>query len=195
MHARVFLVQPVSRDPKFCVLMHRTGSNLHFQGLTSGADHCCVQRLIHIALGVGNVVVELTGDMRQKCVNEAKRRIAVRHRIDQNAYRANIVKLAELKVLALHFSIDAVDVLRPAGNLTAESVVFELTLNQFDNRIDVGFPARTTLIKLSGELSIGLGLQVPEHQILHFPLELPDTKPACRRGVDAQHLFGDSTLS
>ena len=83
--------------------MHGVGADLHLQHLALGADHRGMQRAIAILLGVGDVIVEFLGNVPPQGVHDTQRGVAVTHFRNQHANGANVVDLAELQALLLHF--------------------------------------------------------------------------------------------
>src|SRR5690606_17169925 len=115
-----FLVLPVRGDAELGLPVHVPGADLHLERLAFGANHGGVPRAVVVALGPGDVVVELAGDRGPRRVHHAERGIAGGQVVDQHPHRAQVVQLADGYVLALHLLPDAVDVLRPAGDVRSE---------------------------------------------------------------------------
>jgi hypothetical protein len=72
-----FLVAPVRGDAELGVLVHLARADLHFERLALRADHRGVQRAVVVALGLGDVVVELARDRRPQVVHHAERGVAL----------------------------------------------------------------------------------------------------------------------
>src|SRR5690606_27931464 len=119
--AAAFLVAPVRGDAELGVLVHLVGADLHFQRAPARADHRGVQAAVVVALGLGDVVVELAGNRRPELVRHAERRVAGRDVVHQHAGGTDVVELAEGDALALHLLPDAVDVLGRAGALGVDA--------------------------------------------------------------------------
>ena len=109
-----FFVSPVRGDAKLGLLVHLVGANLNFKCLAVGPDDCSVQRSVVVVFWIGNVVVELSWQVRPELMHDAECRVAVRNVVNEDPHGANVVKTVEAAILALHFSPDAVDVLGPS---------------------------------------------------------------------------------
>ena len=113
-----FLVAPVRGNAEFRLPVHFLGADLYFQRAPARPDHRGVQRLVVVALGPRDVVVELLGDRLPQVVHHAERAVAVGGRGHDHAQRAHIVDLLEVEALRAHLVPDGVDVLRSAGDFS-----------------------------------------------------------------------------
>jgi hypothetical protein len=104
-------------DAQLGVTVHVPGADLHLQGLVPGPHHRRVQGLVHVALGGGDVVVELLGDMPPEAMDQAQGGIAIRNAVDQDPHRAQIEDLLDVHALALHLAPDAMDMLGSSGDV------------------------------------------------------------------------------
>ena len=86
-----FFVAPMRRDTQLGAVMHLVRADLHFDRFTLGADHRRVQRAIVIALGLGDVIVELLRDRRPQVVHHPQHGVTILHVIDQHAHRAHVI--------------------------------------------------------------------------------------------------------
>jgi hypothetical protein len=130
---RRFFVLPMGGDPKLRVFMHIMRTNLNFQRLSGRASYSRVQRLVHIALRISDVVIELLGYVRPKCMHHAERRAAVRNRANENAHGPNIVKVGKLHICVAHFSPDAAEMLGSPANLPAQTRSAKFTHQLMDD--------------------------------------------------------------
>ena len=76
-----FLVAPVRRDAELGLAVHLLGADLHFQRAAARPDHRGVQRLVVVALGPRDVVVELLRDRLPQVVHHAQHAVAVLRRV------------------------------------------------------------------------------------------------------------------
>ena len=193
--ARAFLVAPVGRDADLADAVHLVGPDLHLERLAVERDDRRVEALVHVVLGHRDVVVELPGDGPPQRVHDAERAVAVPQVVDEHAQRVDVVDLAELRALALHLAVDAVDVLRAARELGARcrprrarppSASFA--------RWTYASRAWRWLSSWRGQRPVGLGLEHLEGEVLELPLELPDPEPLRERRVDLGGLARDAQL-
>jgi hypothetical protein len=109
-----FLVAPVRGDTQLGLVLHLLRANLHFQRAPVGSIHSRVDGLVVVALGRGDVIVELARQEPPQVVHDAQRRVAVGHGGHDDAHRPDVEHLIERQLLALHLPEDAVGVLRPS---------------------------------------------------------------------------------
>jgi hypothetical protein len=102
--ARAFLVAPVRGDARLGDLMHLVGPDLDLERLRLRTDDGRVQRLVHVRLGHGDVVVELPRDGTPQRMHDTQGRIAVLHVVDEDADGIEVVDLGEVGALALHLA-------------------------------------------------------------------------------------------
>ncbi len=57
------LVAPVGADPQFGLFVHGVGADLHLQHLALRTDHRSVQGTVAVLLRIGDIVVELAGNV------------------------------------------------------------------------------------------------------------------------------------
>ena len=95
----------MGRDAVFGGAMHFEGANLHLKGF-AGVDHRGVQRLVHIGLGHGNIVLKPPRHLRPEGMHHAQGEIAILHGIDDDPDGDQVVDLIEGLVLGLHLAID-----------------------------------------------------------------------------------------
>ena len=86
-----FFVAPMRRHAKFVELVHFKGADLHFNAFVLRTNNHGVQRFVAVAFGVGDVVVELTGDGLEQAVDDAERGIAFGDGVHQNTHGADVV--------------------------------------------------------------------------------------------------------
>ena len=75
------LVAPVRRDAELRRAVHVARADLDLQRLAARAHDRGVQRLVHVRLGHGDVVLEPAGDRRPQRVHGAQRAVAVAQRL------------------------------------------------------------------------------------------------------------------
>ncbi|MNH00628.1 hypothetical protein D3C79_598270 [compost metagenome] len=186
------LVAPVGADAKFGLFVHAVGTDLHFQYLALGADHGGVKRAVAVLLGVGDVVVELFGDVPPEGVDDAQRGVAVAHFRDQHAHRAHVVDLAELQTLALHFAPDRIDVFGPAADVGLDPGGQQFVLQLVHHIADEAFTVQAPLMQKLGDLLVLIRLKVTEGQVFQLPLDVTDTQAMRQRCVNVEHFASNA---
>ena len=109
-------------DTVLGVLVHFCGANLNFNGLPRCISHHGVQRLVAIAFGLGNIVIEFSAYWGELAVHPAQCRIAIWHIGHHNAQSADIENLLKRKRLAPHFFNNAVNVFGSAMHLGCDAL-------------------------------------------------------------------------
>ena len=127
-------------------------------------------------------------------MDDAERRVAVAHVVDEQADGVDVVDLAELRALALHLLPDAVDVLRAALEVGLDAGRLELRRELGDRPVDVRLAALAPRVEELGQLAEPLRLEGLEREVLELPLHLPDPEPLGQRRVDLHRLAGDALL-
>ncbi len=181
----------MGRHAQLGVLVHFAGADLHFQGAAILGPHGGVQRAVVVALGLGDVIVELAGHRRPQLMHQAQGGVAVLHLLDDDAQGAHVVHLAEVQVLGAHLVPDAVDVLGPAVHLRHDADGSELALQGRHRIGDEGLALDAALFQHLGDALVGAGFEKAEGEILQLPLELPDAEPVGERRVDVEAFAGE----
>ena len=184
------LVTPVRTHPQLRLFVHGVGADLHFQHLALGADHRSVQRAIAVFLGVGDVVVELLGDVPPQGVDDTERGVAVAHFRHQHAHGAHVVDLAEGQALALHFAPDRIDVLGAAADVGVDAGSLQLGAQLAHHVGDETLAVEPALMQQRGDLFVLVGFEVAEGQVLQLPLDMADTQAVRQRCVDVEDFAG-----
>src|SRR5207248_6850134 len=164
------------------------GADLHLDRLVLRANHRGVQRLVEVALGPRDVVVELLRDRLPQVVDDAERGIAVLYRGHDDAQRAHVVDLAEVERLRAHLVPDRVDVLRPAVDLGLHAGGLELAREHGDGTADVLLALQALLVEHAGNALVELRLEEAERQVFKLPLELEHAQAVRERRIDVEAL-------
>ncbi len=182
------------RDPGLRDLVHLPGADLHLERLGLRTDDRGVQRLVHVRLGHGDVVVELPGHRAPQRVHDAEGGVAVLHVVHEHADGVEVVDLGELGALALHLLGDRVEVLRPPADLGVDRDLCELLAQDADGLVDEALARSSPVRQRLDQLAVLLGLEVLEGEVLELPLDLPHAQPMRQRRVDLHRLARDALL-
>ena len=72
-----FFIAPVRRDAFFSEMVHFPRADLNFYRAGKRADDGGMQRLIHVRLGRGDVIVKRAGNVLPRRMNRAERQITI----------------------------------------------------------------------------------------------------------------------
>lgn len=186
------LVAPVGTNPQLGLFMHAVGADLHLQHLALGADHCGVQRAVAVFLGVGDVVVELFGDVPPQRVHDTQRGVAVANFRHQHAHCTHVVDLAEFQAFTLHLAPDRIDMFRPAADVGIDARGQQLVLQLVHHVADETFAVQPTLVQQFGDLLVLVRFEVAEGQVFQLPLDVADTQAVRQRRIDVEYLTRDT---
>ena len=211
------LVPPVRRDPELRLGVHLAGADLHLQGPAARPHDRGVQRSVAVRLRIGDVVVELTGDMGPAPVHDAERRVALGDGIDEHPDGPQVEDLLDAALLdtalsgavlpvagrldaalprawrlPAHLPPDAVDVLGAAGHLRVHAGPGEVRAEPAHHVLDVTLAVDAALVELAGDTHVRRRVRFAEREILDLPLALPDPEAARERRVDLQAFAGEA---
>ena len=190
-----FLVAPVRRNAVFRDAVHLVGSNLHLKGHAIFANDRRMQRLIHVRLRHGDIILEAVGHLLPERVHHAQHGIAVLHRIHQHANGDQIKNLLKRLVLEHHLAVYAVKMLRPAVNFVVNVHLLELVAQGVDHRADVFLALGALHADLDNQVLISLRVEIAQAQILKLLLDFIYAKTMRQRRVNVERLLCDSLLA
>ena len=98
--AVALLVAPVRGDAVLRAAVHGPGADLHLHRLPVRADHLGVQGLVHVGLGLGDVVGEHVREGDPERVHHAEGGVALRLRVHDDADGLQVEDLAEVHALS-----------------------------------------------------------------------------------------------
>ena len=185
------LVQPVGGDAVLGLLVHLNRAQLDLDGTGLRAHDRGVQRLVAVGLGRGDVVLEAAGQRMPQRVDRTQGRVAVPHRLQDDAQCDEVVDVGELLALALHLEVDAPQVLGASRDREAvEAHAAQLVGERLDGLLGVALALVAGVLDHACDALVLLGLEVEEREVLELPLERGDTEAVCERRVDVHGLVG-----
>ena len=185
------LVEPVGGDTKLGLLVHLARADLDLDGTRLRADDRRVETLVAVGLGRGDVVLEAAGQRVPQRVHRTEGRVAVAHRLGDDAQGDEVVDVRELLALALHLEVDAPQVLRAPRDLDAvKTDAAELVGEGLDGLLGVTLALVAGVLHHAGDALVLLGLEVEEGEVLELPLDGGDAETVRERGVDVHRLVG-----
>ena len=189
-----FLVSPVGRDSVLRKTVHFPGPYLHFERFSGRSDYGRMKRLIHIVLGIRNVIVKLARYGFPDGVNDSEDGITIRQRLDNDSKRQQIVELLDRESLAVHLFEDAVKMLCAPLDLACDPVFLQTRLQDLHRLVDRRLAFRKFFSHSSPDLVVHFGIGILERKILETALDLIDSEPMRKGRVYFERLLGDSHL-
>ena len=167
----VLLVLPMRGDAEFAAAVHLPRADLDFDGLAARPHDGRVQRLVHVELGHGDVILETPRHRAPARMHGAKRGIAVTDRIDDDAHAQQVVDVLELDAAHDHLLVDAVIVLRPAGDVGVDALRLEVLFDLVDDLLEIDLALAGAMLDEQHDLVVDLRLECLEAQFLQLGLD------------------------
>ena len=147
-----------------------------------------MERLIHVGLRHGDIILETAGDRRVHLMDDAQGRIAVLHSLHNNPHREQVVDLIQCLLLIHHFLVNAEEMLDPSADLRLDSRLVYMLFHVNHNLIDKPLSFILLLVNLMDQVVIGLRLKVLQRQVIQLHFDLGNTQ-ALRDGRIDIHGF------
>ena len=163
-----FFVFPVCGDTVFGDFVHLVSPYLYLERLSVIAYDCGVQRLIHVWLRHGDVVLEPAGNRLPHGVDDAQNGVAVLDSVDDDPDRYQVKDLIYLLILELHLPVYTVKMLCSAVNIVMKVHIVKRFLYLFDDRIYGFFPLALSQTYLLFQLFEFLRVKIFEGYVLQL---------------------------
>ena len=186
-----FLVAPVGGDAVLGDAVHLGGADLDLDLVALGALDHGVQRLVTVALGLGDVVLEPLGTVPPALVEVAERGPTGPGVGHDDPEGQQVVDLLELELLGLHLAVHAVQVLAAAGDRADHAVALELVQQELARARDVGVACGSAGIVAGQQVGVDIGVQVAEAEVFQLALHAGQTQAVCDGREDVERLFAD----
>ena len=170
------LVLPVGGNAVFCRGMHIPGPDLHFKRDALRADYRGMYALVHVRLWRGNIVLESAGDRVPQGVHDAKHRVAVRNRIDNDPEGTEVENPADIDFLGVHFAVNTVYMLDAAVNSGADAFFLQPGIHSGFHGGHKCLEFRHLALKRFHDFAVSVRIQILQCQIFQFPLGLLHTE-------------------
>ena len=177
------------RDTVFRRVVHLPCADLHLEGDLLLADDGGVQRLIHVRLGGGDIVLKAVGQRAEHVVHDAQHIIAIVDIIHDHTHRIYIVDFLQRFPLHVHFTVDAGDALDPAGKVAGNAVFLQMVAEAFLDVLQKGVALVLAQQQRLLDLMIGDGIEYAQRQILKLLLRGTDTEAVRQRRIDVHGLL------
>ena len=168
--------------------MHLLGTNLHLKRPASWADDRGVQALVHVELRHGDVVFESPWHRVPQRVHRAQRRVAILHRLHDDAHGDEVVDLREAFALVHHLLVDGIQMLRTAHDLADDVDLLHLVVQRVDHFAQVLLALGARLGDHAADLLVLVGFEVVEGKVLKLPLHRVDAQAVRDGGVNLERL-------
>ena len=178
------LILPVGSHAVFRRVVHIPGTDLHLERNALLIQDGGVQRLVHILLGGGNIVLEPVWYWTQHIMDDAKDIVAFQHGIHNDAHRVYVVNLIKRASLDIHFAVDAVNAFYPPVNLRGDMLFLQACLDPLDNVAEKRFPVLFAQGQLLLDLVIGHRIKMLQGEILQLLLDAADPEPMSQGRID-----------
>ena len=153
-------------DALFGQLVHLFRSNLHLEREPSRPDHTGMQRLVEVGAGNGDEVLDATRNRMPLVVDHTQGRIAVLHRIRNDANRQQVVHLIEPDLLPPQLQENRISSLDASLNAGWNVFTGEVGLNVAADFLQVLLVRGAFGIDFANQFRRCFRLEVLERQIL-----------------------------
>ena len=187
-------IAPVRRHAVFGNVVHFPRADLNFHGLPLRVDHRRMERLIHVRLRNGDVILEAVRKRLPQGMGNAQHSVALGHGIHNDPHRIEIIDLGQILIIPLHFLVDAVEMLRTPCNGRLDARLFDMVVKDPHRIVDDFLAGFALLLHLPHQIVVFLGIEVMEAQVFQLPFDIVNAEAVRERRVDFQRLPGDALL-
>ena len=182
------LILPVCGDTVLRRVVHFPCTDLHFERNSLLADNRCVQRLVHIRLRGGDIILKSVRDRGVHIVDDAEHVVAINDAVYDDAQCKNIVDLLEGLALQEHLLIDAVDGLYTAREIHTRNRRLDAVADNIHRVVDEFAALRADRLKVLFDLFICDRVEITEGNILHILLYVAHTEAVRDRCIHFETL-------
>ena len=154
-----------------------------------------MQRLIHVAFGNGNVILETSGHWLPLVVNGAQHGVAITYCVHNYTHGGEVVHLFQRFVLLFHLFVDGIEMLCTpihvkVFDVGSTQLVFQLEDESFHYR----FPFRLLHGNALCNFVVRLAVEVLQAQIFQLAFYGRNTQSACNGCKNVQRFLGNYLL-
>ena len=190
--AAAFFVLPVRRDALLGDAVHLIGADLDFEMAAFGAHDGRVQGLVQIGPRDGDKILDPAGDGMPLVVNDAQSGVTVLHRIGNDAHSEKIVDLVQDDLLALELLEHGVGPFHASFDARGNPFAGQVDLDDMLDLVEKRFIAGAGRLEFAQQAFGGLGLQIPERQVLQLAADLSHAQAVGDGRVDIHGFLGDA---
>ena len=191
---RFRLVQPVRGHAQFCNLMHGFGADLEFDVDPGRSDKRGVQRLIAVVFRNGDEIFQSLRDWAVELVQDAQRHVAVEIGANHDPEPVDVVELGKAVAFVIHLAVDGKNGF--FARLDAR-VKTGCGKHRFDFLLHLVHQVASPLAGIAQcffKNGMAPRVQIPERQILQFPVAAVEAEPVGDRCINLQGFRGDARL-
>ena len=174
----------------FRSLVHLKCADLNFKWLSVRADQRRMQRLIHIWLRHGNIVLEPARNRFIHLMDDAKCRIAVFDSIYQDTYCKQIINLIDRLVLVDHLFIDTEEMFDSSVNLRFNGCFIHMLLDLFDDIVYKLLSFTFTKSNFIHQIIVYIWFQIFQRKVIQLYFDFGDTKSHSDRCINIHRFTG-----
>ena len=186
-----FLIGPVGGEAVLGGGVHLAGTDLDLDPHLLVMDHGRVERLVAVALGGRDEVLEAARHDRPALVDEAEGPVAILDAADDGPEGHHVGQLLEADMALGHLAPDRKGMLLAPLDLGLDSAGLEMGADAAPDPGDEVAFALVELLEAARDGRVGVGLELAEGEGLHLLHELVHPDPLGERGVDVHRLAGD----
>ena len=180
-------------DAVFRHAVHFPCADLHLERERNlaPADDGRVQRLVHVGLGDGDIILEPAGHLVPQGVDNAEHGVAVGNGIHDDADGHQVVNLVEGLLLEHHLPVNGIEVLGPAVDIIVDMLLVQ-PLGQFvDDQANALLPLGPLLADQVDDPLVAFRIDILEGKIFQLLLDGVNAEAVRQRRVDIQGFPGD----
>ena len=162
------LVGPVRGEAIFIVLVHTPGADLDFHPHIIAVHQRRVDRLVTVALGCRDIILEPAGDHFPFFVQDAQRAIAFGAIVGDHPEGHDVGQLFKADVPLLHLAPDRIGMFLPAADFRYQPAIFQRLLNRIRDFFDLPLIPFLDRLQPLGDGFIGFGFHVAKGEQLHL---------------------------
>ena len=174
-------------DTVFGDVVHFPCSYLHLKGYARAAYDRCMQRLVHVGLRSGDIVLETSGHTLVHLVDYTECRIAFKLRLHNYTKRVEVVYLVKLLRLVVHFTVYTVYRFDSALKCERYIVLFKNIRNVFADVFNKVAVLPVFFLYMSRDLGVSYRVKVQKRKIFKLLLYALHTETVRKRRI---HVHG-----
>ncbi len=169
-------------------MVHFPGADLHFERNSLFADDRRVERLVHVRLRRGNIILKPVRQRAEHIVDNAEDVIAVVHRVDNDADGVNVIDFIHRTPLNEHFAVNAVDALDAPFEINVRDCERNTLADALFRQLDEMLTLAGTQLQPVFDFPISNRVKDAQREILQLLLDGADAEPVRNRRINL-HVF------